>query len=322
MTSKKPIRKGRVLLVVLVALAAILTPLLLRSRGGLREERLEAATAESSFASSPNGTEVSAPEASPAGTSETEKPLPVKRPLILQHVVKQGETLVQIASLLGVSAGELMADNRLLSAEALRPGMTLRASRDGILHRIKSGQTLTDISLTYGVPVAQIAEKNGIADPQVVFAGEEIVIPRGTSSIWKSVVRLSRGQEVRFIRPVEGEVVAGFGWRVHPVLGVRDHHNGIDFDVPIGTPVHAAAMGLVYFVGDQEGPGTLIILEHADGYYTAYGHLSKTLVHVGQFVEMGQPIAESGNTGISSGPHLHFEVRNQDFPADPLRYLP
>ena len=122
--------------------------------------------------------------------------------------------------------------------------------------------------------------------------------------------------------PLVGEVVSTFGWRVHPVLQFRHHHDGIDIDVPEGTTVVAAAAGLVSFVGEEEGYGTMLVLSHADDYITAYGHLSRVFVYSGQFVEAGQPIAESGNTGISSGPHLHFEVRNREFPIDPMRYLP
>jgi murein DD-endopeptidase MepM/ murein hydrolase activator NlpD len=109
---------------------------------------------------------------------------------------------------------------------------------------------------------------------------------------------------------------------VHPVLGTRENHDGIDIDVPEGTTVHAAAGGTVTFYGEQEGYGNLMILKHSDGFYTLYGHLQEAITSTGRYVDMGQPIALSGNTGLSSGPHLHFELRNGEFPIDPLRYLP
>jgi len=244
------------------------------------------------------------------------------RPGILIHTVSDGETLDGIAALLGVTTSQVMADNRLLSAGEIVPGETLRVARDGILHLIKEGQTLTDISNTYGVSIDRITAANGITDPSRIFAGEEILIPGATTALWETVVRFSYGQRTRFIWPLEGEVVSEFGWRVHPVLGMRHHHNGIDIDVPTGTTVHAAAAGKVFFIGEQEGYGTTVILKHASEYYTLYGHLSTPLVYVGQFVEIGQGIAESGNTGISTGPHLHFEIRNREFPVDPRSYLP
>jgi len=192
-------------------------------------------------------------------------------------------------------------------------------STEGVVHTIRLGQTLTDIAITYSIPVEAIAKANGITPSDTIYAGERILIPGVTRTFWDDVVKLSKGERSQFIWPLLGEVVSGFGWRTHPVLGIWHHHNGIDIDVPEGTLVHAAAPGEVYFTGEQEGYGTTVILEHPDGYYTIYGHLSVVYVHQGQFVEVGQQIAESGNTGISSGPHLHFEIRNGEFPIDPLR---
>ncbi|HDL85475.1 MAG TPA: M23 family metallopeptidase [Candidatus Acetothermia bacterium] len=161
-----------------------------------------------------------------------------------------------------------------------------------------------------------------MTDPGRIFAGKGIIIPGATTDLWQTVIRLSHGKVARFIWPLEGKITSPFGWRNNPVTGERQRHNGIDIDVPVGTIVHAAAPGKVYFTGEDSGYGTMIILQHSDNYYTVYGHLSSILVSKGQYVEVGQPIAESGNTGLSTGPHLHFEVRNGEFPIDPQRYLP
>ena len=322
MTEKKPIRKDRVALVAVFLLAVILIPILLRSGGPPQPTPpSETIVTETPPIVVPPVDESLPPE------PVTEEPFPedsfpVEGPIILEHTVAEGETLSQIASLLGVSVNQIAASNRILSPGLLAPGQSLRVPQEGFLHLIKDGQTLTDISLTYAVSVEEIIAVNRISDPQLIYAGELIVIPKATSSPWEAVVRLSQGKETRFIWPLLGEVVSPFGWRVHPVLQYRHHHDGIDIDVPEGTIVHAAAMGRVTFVGEEEGYGTLIVLSHAEDYLTAYGHLSQVFVHSGQFVEAGQPIAESGNTGISSGPHLHFEVRNREFPIDPMRYLP
>jgi LysM repeat protein len=242
---------------------------------------------------------------------------------ILKHLVEAGETTAEIASEMGVTVEELMADNELVSASQVVQGQTLYAYRGGLVHVIKRGQTLTDISITYGISVRKIAEANGISDPGRIFAGQRIVIPEATINLWQKVVHLSRGEQSRFIWPLEGEVVSTFGWRTHPVLGTRHHHNGIDIDVPSGTIVNAAASGNVYSViEEEEAYGTMVVLQHADNYLTIYGHLSSVMVSKGQYVEVGQPIAESGNTGLSTGPHLHFEIRNGEFPVDPQRYLP
>jgi len=241
---------------------------------------------------------------------------------VLTHTVEDGETLSDVAFALGVSEASLRASNGLYGSEALQPGEVLVASRQGTLHTIKQGQTLTDIAVTYAVPKETIANANGISVNQTIFAGDRLLIPTTANTYWENVVRLSGGMPSLFIWPLQGEVVSGFGWREHPVLGDRHHHDGIDIDVPEGRLVYAAAPGEVFFYGEQPGYGNVLILEHADGYYTMYGHLSSSFVEQGRFVEAGQGIAQSGNTGISSGPHLHFEVRNGQFPIDPLRYLP
>ena len=322
MIEKKPIRKDRVALVAVFLLAVILLPILLLSGG----------PSQPTTPTQPVVTETSPSIVSPVdetmlpGSITEEPPLEDgfagEGPVILEHAVKVGETLGQIASLLGVSIDQLVTSNRIRSPESLVAGQTLRVPQEGILHEIKEGQTLTDISLTYAVSVEEITAANRITNPEMIYAGEEILIPRDASLPWRTVVALSRGAETRFIWPLVGEVVSTFGWRVHPVLQFRHHHDGIDIDVPEGTTVVAAAAGLVSFVGEEEGYGTMLVLSHADDYITAYGHLSRVFVYSGQFVEAGQPIAESGNTGISSGPHLHFEVRNREFPIDPMRYLP
>lgn len=343
MTEKKPIRKDRVLLALLVLVAIILIPILLSSGGSKPSDQTTAATTQPSDAAtglidvipltgSPTDGETTTPgtpstaDGLPSEETTTETPVAEAATAasgVLTHVVTEGETLNQIASQMGVTPEQIMADNNLVSVGEITAGETLYASSDGLVHVIKSGQTLTDISITYGVSIDKIAQANGITDPGRIFAGQRILIPGATTDLWQAVVRLSHGQNARFIWPLAGEITSPFGWRIHPVLGTRHHHNGIDIDVPVGTMVRAAAPGKVQLISeDPEGYGTMLVLQHADGYLTIYGHLSSILVANGQYVEVGQPIAESGNTGLSTGPHLHFEIRNGEFPIDPQRYLP
>jgi murein DD-endopeptidase MepM/ murein hydrolase activator NlpD len=115
--------------------------------------------------------------------------------------------------------------------------------------------------------------------------------------------------------PVSGTVTSGFG----PRWGRM--HEGIDIAVPTGTPVRAAGAGTVISVGWQGGYGNLVVIDHGGGLATAYAHNSALLVAVGQQVATGQTVASSGNTGNSSGPHVHFEVRVNGVAADPLAYL-
>ncbi len=118
-----------------------------------------------------------------------------------------------------------------------------------------------------------------------------------------------------FVWPVNGTVTSGFGMRWGRL------HAGIDIAAPHGTPVRAAQAGQVIFAGAQGGYGNLILIAHGGGIVTAYAHLSSFRVGVNQFVERGQTIGAVGSTGHSTGPHLHFEVRVNGSPVDPMGYL-
>ncbi len=121
--------------------------------------------------------------------------------------------------------------------------------------------------------------------------------------------------------PVEGRISSGFGTRFHPIDKKTKFHGGIDIAVPKGTPVGAAAEGIVKFAGWKGGYGNLVIIEHPDGTQTRYGHNDKLLVAEGQKISAGEKISLSGSTGKSTGPHLHFEVRINGKPVDPQKYL-
>ena len=118
-----------------------------------------------------------------------------------------------------------------------------------------------------------------------------------------------------FIWPVHGVLTSGYGWRWGRM------HEGIDLAVPMGTPVVAAATGTVIVAGWLGGYGNLVVVDHGNGFATAYGHNTSVTVGVGQSVAQGQLVAYSGNTGHSTGPHVHFEVRINGTPVDPLGYL-
>ncbi|MGQ9779859.1 MAG: murein hydrolase activator EnvC family protein [Bacillota bacterium] len=126
----------------------------------------------------------------------------------------------------------------------------------------------------------------------------------------------------RMMWPVSGRVTSGFGWRYHPVLKTNKFHTGIDIAVPTGTPVSAADTGVVLIAGWRGGYGYLVAIDHGRGLSTFYAHNSVLLVKEGDVVVKGQRIALSGNTGLSTGPHLHFEVRVDGDPVNPVPYLP
>lgn len=125
----------------------------------------------------------------------------------------------------------------------------------------------------------------------------------------------------KYIWPVPGDVIQYFGWRVHPILRKRKFHTGVDIVASQGTPISAADSGVVIFCGRNGGYGKMILLDHGNGYATLYGHCSLLLVDKGQTVTKGLEIAKVGTTGLSTGPHLHFEVRKDGVPVDPLSFL-
>jgi murein DD-endopeptidase MepM/ murein hydrolase activator NlpD len=135
----------------------------------------------------------------------------------------------------------------------------------------------------------------------------------------------SKGQSAKSMlmkTPVDGaRISSGFGMRFHPVLGYSRMHKGIDFAVPVGTPVMAAGSGTIKSEGRAGGYGNFMLINHGNGYATAYGHLSRFApgVHLGSRVRQGQVVAYSGNTGMSTGPHLHYEIRINDQQVNPLK---
>ncbi|OKH43053.1 peptidase M23 [Calothrix sp. HK-06] len=121
--------------------------------------------------------------------------------------------------------------------------------------------------------------------------------------------------------PSDAPISSPFGYRTHPVLGYRRLHAGIDFAGAYGSPIRAADAGTVIFAGWYGGYGNAVIISHGKGITTLYGHSSQLFVSEGQTVQRGQQIAAVGSTGLSTGPHLHFEVRKDGTPTDPAPYL-
>lgn len=227
----------------------------------------------------------------------------------------------------------------------------------GIYHRVAPGETLYGIGKAYGVSPEELKIVNGLRDEHL-RAGAELYIPGAYAPRAVSVSRTSekpalapaskgvivatdatpngteraRVQEARlhpedietgvvqrgtrFVWPVKGVVFSKFGRRNgHP-------HDGIDISAPEGTPIYAAADGRVIYSGDGvRGYGNLIIIKHEGFYATVYAHNSENLVEKGDFVEKGQMIGRVGQTGRASGPHLHFEVRYNSKPVDPVAHL-
>jgi len=163
---------------------------------------------------------------------------------------------------------------------------------------------------------AEVAYKNGQEIDREILK-EEIY----AEAVPKIV---ERGTKIppTYIKPIAGgRLSSGFGARSAPTKGASTNHKGVDWATPIGTTVVASNAGTVVHAGWASGYGYAVYINHADGRQTRYGHLSKVLVKVGQTVSQGERIALSGNTGRSTGPHVHFEIRINGNAVNPLKYL-
>jgi lipoprotein NlpD len=200
----------------------------------------------------------------------------------------------------------------------------------GTTHVVQKGETLYRIARTYGLDPRELMEANGITDPKSLAPGQELFVPGApraldvpplppgaTGAQEPEPATLPRkGGNGTLQWPVKGVLYRGFGVK----QGQR--HDGIDLSAPEGTLVRAAAAGEVIYTGNQAGYGTIVILRHGGSLITLYAHNSAVLVKDGDRVEAGTPIAKVGQSGRTTGPHLHFEVREGTRPRDPLPYLP
>ncbi len=236
---------------------------------------------------------------------------------VASHRVGPGDSLLAIAERYRVSVDALISFNNIRRARSLQAGAELQVpNADGLAYTVRRGDSLRGIADRYGVSLESLLDWNGI-ESDVIHAGQSLFIPgaRLPASVRESVI----GKLMVF--PARGDLSSRFGWRQNPFTGLREHHNGLDIGAPIGTPVVAAMAGRVAAVGISPVYGRYVILAHSGGLQTLYGHLSRALVSRGVSVSQGQQIGEVGNTGYSTGSHLHFTVFRNGAPVDPLRFF-
>ncbi|MBR2450487.1 MAG: M23 family metallopeptidase [Paludibacteraceae bacterium] len=214
--------------------------------------------------------------------------------------------------------------------------MTDLQQRDDNLYRVLFGAEPIPLSIRQGTQhkidyydsIAAMTDNQLAADlTQKVDMLEKELYTQAKS--YDEVLEMAKNQEIRMenipaIQPVMNKdlkrVASGYGMRIDPVYHVRKFHQGMDFSAPIGTDVFATGNAKVEFAGWRQGYGNTVILDHGYGYKTLYAHLYKVLVRKGQKVRRSDIIALVGNTGKSTGPHLHYEVRLNGKPVDPRNY--
>ena len=231
--------------------------------------------------------------------------------------VQRGDSVSRIAVRFGISMDAVIASNGIENARRLREGQILRIpNMDGIPHTVRRGETLSEISNMHNVPESIILDVNDIRS-NILKEGETLFIPGARMA--PDALRLSLGEQ--FIFPVARDITSGFGWRPDPFTGRQSFHRGIDLRGSIGTPVRAAKDGTVARLGNSRVYGQYIIMTHAGGFQTLYAHLSSFSVRQGDRVRQGAVIGAVGNTGMSTGPHLHFGIHRNGSWVNPIDFL-
>ena len=268
------------------------------------------------------------------------------------HRVAAKETVYAISRLYGVPVRGLITANRLEAPYGLQIGQRVRLPTQR-KHVVVKGETVYGIARHYGISLKELVSLNGIAKPFVVKIGETLLLPDsdtpdeptefaqdGGSAGGPALAPKSRETRVRqaetagirrvvviprperltrkgFLWPVRGRVVSRFGAK-----GKGLYNDGINIAAKRGAPVRAAENGVVVYRGNElRGFGNLVLIKHANGYMSAYGHNSVLLVKRGQKVRRGEIIAKVGSTGNVDRPQLHFEIRKRRRAVDPLKYL-
>ena len=240
------------------------------------------------------------------------------------HTVRQGDSLWRISRQYGVDIRSLMKANGLTETSILQVGMRLvipkETGRTAVAssssatswgtYTVKEGDTLWNISRRFGIPLKELLQANGLRETSVLQIGQVLRVP-SRGGVPAAPQRAQQG----FIWPVNGRISSRFGPRG------RGFHYGIDIIAPVGTVVRAAESGVVSYSGWMSGYGRVVIITHASGLQTVYAHNSVNLVREGQRVNKGDPIARVGSTGNATCPHLHFEMRRNGRPVDPLEFL-
>ncbi len=264
------------------------------------------------------------------------KPSIAPRTSVLQHVIASGDTLGGIAETYNLSLNTLLWANSLSFRSTLKIGNVLSIPPvDGVLHTVKSGENLSYIAKKYSADVDNIITFNKLASADDLSVGEDLIIPGGevqASAPSRSIApvkSLFSGTPTK--APARSALPAGSGSWVWPTdlryitqyYGWR--HTGVDIDCnghnSSTNSNYAAADGVVVYAGWRNGYGSTVEIDHGNGIKTRYGHNAQIYVNNGQVVTAGTPISLCGNTGRSTGTHLHFEVIVSGRFKNPLEYI-
>jgi murein DD-endopeptidase MepM/ murein hydrolase activator NlpD len=261
-------------------------------------------------------------------------------PLTSQQTVKTAATARQTSKKFQevlTKATELQSSTSTKAAQPNPSGNTYAVLQGDTLSEIVASETKKlGISQTRSelyAMVNQIAAHNQMADPDTILPGQQIDLKQlstaGSAPLNNPVLTPETVTQQEFTLPMEtelqspltGKITSLFGMRTHPVLGETLHHDGIDISQPTGTPVKPLSSGVVTFAGNNGGYGLMVEVAHENGLTSRYAHLSALSVRKGEQISEEQIIGEVGQTGMTTGPHLHLEILRQNSPIDPLTVL-
>lgn len=283
------------------------------------------------------------------------KIIPIKDTITQNYyVIKKGDTLLKISKATGQDMNVLVENNPKLANGKMKVGDRIKVlSKNGIYYTVKRGDSIDKIAKRYKVTKEELQVANAV-EGNKIRAGEELFIPdpdfayiekerkiKEAKAKRAKELKLARKkqkeQEKRVAKVIDEErdkikgnfgtpmewhgVSSYFGTRYHPIYRKYIFHKGIDMKARTGESVYAASEGEVIFAGWMGGYGKLIIIKHDDGVTTRYGHLNSIDVSEGQNVSRGSFIGTTGATGNVTGPHLHFEVRKNGTPVNPLKFI-
>lgn len=252
------------------------------------------------------------------------------------HLVRRGDSLSKLSVVYGTTVAEIKAANNLrgeriyigqklvipppLSGRERQKSVTGRsrtwtdAGRGNptwFIYKVQPGDSSYAIARKFDITVAALQAVNNLPDPARLQVGQSLLIPVTGARLIKEGLSW----------PVRGRISSPYGWREHPIYKRRQFHGGIDIAVPTGTEIRAAASGKVLKAENMGSFGLGVILDHGHQVTTWYGHNSRLLVKAGERVVKGQVIAYSGNTGVSTGPHLDFRIKVNGNTVNPVYWL-
>jgi len=289
-----------------IAVLLLISPFISCSKKESKELKTEAGLVENTEAfTGMGGYDRPLPSEQP-GQEGSEKTIKAEDLFYSVYTVQQGDMVGKIAETYGVSQDSIISLNKLKNTRTLQIGQNLKIpSMDGILYTAKQGDTPLSIADKYRISLEKIAIVNAIQD-NAIEAGAVLFLPDAKLD-WVTLQEIN-GDLFRHPLKSSYYISSLYGWRNNPFSGARTFHNGIDMATARGTAVYAALDGRVSATGYDVTYGNYVIITHHSGYQTLYGHLNSILTTKGAYVTTSTRIGTVGNTGQSTGPHLHFTV--------------